>query len=121
ENNFGKNFIVKQLPVFDPDTFEKWQMIRELLKKADYYILSSNRGWGSIPTVPERYPLMSEYYQALLNNDCQGQIKLTGVCYKKIKEFLPYYYKFIRYPDSWIEETFTVYDQQTVMVYEKVK
>ncbi len=119
ENNYGKNFIVEQLPIFDPDVPEKWQRIRQLLARADYYILSSNRGWGSIPTVPERYPLMSEYYQALLNNDCQGQIKLTGVCYKKIKEFLPYYYKFIRYPDSWIEETFTVYDQPTVLIYKK--
>jgi len=121
EKNFGKNFQVELLPVFDPDNFEKWQKMRQLLQKADYYMLSSNRGWGSIPTVPNRYPLMSQYYQALLNGDCEKQKKLVGVCYKKIKTFEPYYYKFIKYPDHWVEETFTVYDHPTVLIYEKNK
>jgi len=121
EKNFGKFFQVELLPVFDPDTSEKWQKIKEFLQKADYYVLSSNRGWGSIPTVPSRYPLMSQYYQALLNDNCEKQKKLTGYCFKKIKTFEPYYYKFIKYPDSWVEETFTVYDHPTVLVYEKNK
>jgi len=121
EKNFGKFFQVELLPVFDPDTFEKWQKIKTLLKRADYYVLSSNRGWGSIPTVPTRYPLMSQYYQALLKEDCEQQKKIVGVCYKKIKIFEPYYYKFIKYPDSWVEETFTVYDHPTVLIYEKSK
>lgn len=121
ENNLGKNFKIELLPIFDPDNEEKWIKMKNLFQKADYYVLSSNRGWGSIPTVPERYPIMSEYYKALLENDCKKQIELTGVCFKKIKEFLPFYYKFIRYPDSWIEETFTVYDHPVVMVYEKVR
>ena len=119
EKNFGKSFQVELLPVFDPDTSEKWQKIRQLLQKADYYVLSSNRGWGSIPTVPSRYPLMSQYYQALLNNDCEKQKKITDVCFKKIKSFEPYYYKFIKYPDHWVEETFTVYDHPTVIVLKK--
>jgi len=108
------------LPVFDPDTSEKWQKIKEFLQKEDYYVLSSNRGWGSIPTVPSRYPLMSQYYQALLNDNCEKQKKLIGVCFKKIKIFEPYYYQFIKYPDSWVEETFTVYDHPTVLIYEKI-
>jgi hypothetical protein len=121
ERNFGKFFQIELLPVFAPDTPDKWQKIRQLLQKADYYILSSNRGWGSIPTVPSRYPLMSQYYQALLNDNCEKQKKLTGVCFKKIKSFEPYYYKFIKYPNSWVEETFTVYDHPTVLIYEKNK
>jgi hypothetical protein len=119
EKNFGKFFQVELLPVFAPDTPDKWQKIRQLLQKADYYVLSSNRGWGSIPTVPSRYPLMSQYYQALLNDNCEKQKKLTGVCFKKIKSFEPYYYKFIKYPDHWVEETFTVYDHPTVIVLKK--
>jgi len=119
EKNFGKSFQVELLPVFDPDTSEKWQKIRQLLQKADYYVLSSNRGWGSIPTVPSRYPLMSQYYQALLNDNCEKQRKLTGYCFKKIKIFEPYYYQFIKYPESLVEETFTVYDHPTVIVLKK--
>lgn len=115
----GKIYQIDILPIFDPDTKEKWLKIKDLLNKGDYYVLSSNRGWGSIPTVPKRYPLMSWYYQALLSNNCQKQKELVGVCYQKIKTFEPYYYQFIRYPDSWIEETFTVYDHPTVIIYKK--
>ncbi len=137
ENNYGKNFQVLQLPIFDPDTIEKWQTMKNLLEKADYYVLSSNRGWGSIPKVPERYPLMSKFYDYLFQEKCfsikencfqdschselvSGSQQESQFCFKKIKEFLPFYYQFIHYPDSWVEETFTVYDQQTVMIYEKV-
>jgi len=120
DKNYGKNFQVELLPVFDPDTSEKWQKMRQLFEKADYYVLSSNRGWGSISTVPSRYPLMSQYYQALLNDNCEEQKKLTGYCFKKIKTFEPYYYKFIKYPDRWVEETFTVYDHPTVIILKKV-
>jgi len=119
-NSSAKVFSVALLPIFDPDTKEKWKTMRQLLQKGNYYVLSSNRGWGSIPKVPERYPIMSRFYQALLTNDCQKQIKLVGVCYHKIKTFEPYYYRFIRYPDDWIEETFTVYDHPTVMIYKKI-
>ncbi|GIW64660.1 MAG: hypothetical protein KatS3mg092_0593 [Patescibacteria group bacterium] len=138
ENNYGKNFQVLQLPIFDPDKKEKWQIMKNLLEKADYYVLSSNRGWGSIPKVPERYPLMSKFYDYLFKEKCfsieencfqdschsdltSGSQKKSQFCFKKIKEFLPFYYQFIRYPDSWVEETFTVYDQQTVLIYEKNK
>ncbi len=86
-NTVNKNFQIEALPVFDPDTSQKWQKMKELLNKGDYYVLSSNRGWGSIPSVPARYPLMNRFYQALLSENCQEQKKMTGVCYKKIKTF----------------------------------
>ncbi|MCX7881480.1 MAG: phospholipid carrier-dependent glycosyltransferase [Patescibacteria group bacterium] len=137
-NPLNKTFQVELLPIFDSDTEEKWQKIKELLEKADYYVLSSNRGWGSIPTVPERYPVMSKFYKNLFEEKCfsirdfcdeknyrpelvSGSYSLEKFCFRKIKEFLPYYYQFIRYPDSWIEETFTVYDHQTVYIYERIK
>jgi hypothetical protein len=36
------------------------------LEQSRYYILSSNRAWGSIIRVPEKYPQMSQFYQDLL-------------------------------------------------------
>lgn len=125
-NNYGKSFITEQLPVFDPDSEEKWKKMKELLKKADYYILSSNRGWGSIPTVPEKYPKMSFYYRALLNSDCAEQKKMVDVCYHKIKEFtsyptlkIPFFNWRFSFDDQWADESFTVYDHPKVMVFGK--
>ncbi|EKE14080.1 MAG: hypothetical protein ACD_12C00680G0001, partial [uncultured bacterium] len=111
-NSYGKQFTSDQLPVFDPDSPEKWQKINDMLMRSDYYILSSNRGWGSIMTVPEKYPLMSKFYKLLLNDKLQ---------YKKINEFTSYpkfqilNFKF-QIKDSWSDEGFTVYDHPQVLI-----
>ena len=113
EQTYGKAFFGEQLPVFDPDTPEKWAKMNEALGKADYYILSSNRGWGSIARVPEKYPQMSQFYKDLLAGE--------NPQYKKIKEFTPYYYQFFRLPENWVEESFTVYDHPTVLIFARNK
>lgn len=112
KETYGKQFRVEILPVFSMDTTEKWQKMNDLLSRADYYILSSNRGWGSITTVPEKYPKMSQFYNNLLAN---------SLSYQKIKEFKPYYYRFFELPNDWIDESFTVYDHPTVMIFEAKK
>lgn len=99
---FGKQFKVELLPVFEQDTDDKWDRMNAMLKKADYYVLSSNRGWGSIMPLPEKYPRMSKFYKDLLDNKTQ---------YKKIKEFT-------LFDHSSADESFTVYDHPKVMIFE---
>jgi len=113
-DNYGKQFRGEALTVFDPDTADKWIKINQQLKSADYYILSSNRAWGSIPLVPEKYPQGSRFYQDLFEE------KLG---YIKIKEFTSY--PSLRwlgipvdFPDQWSDEAFTVYDHPKVMIYQ---
>ncbi len=112
-NNYGKQFSSDQLPIFDQDTDDKWQKMNATLEIADYYVLSSNRGWGSIMTVPEKYPLMNKFYQDLFKGKTQ---------YKKIKEFNSFpqlsinnYQLIIN--DSWSDEGFTVYDHPQVLIF----
>lgn len=127
KDTFNKQFQTELLPVFGMDTTEKWKKMNELLSKADYYILSSNRGWGSIPTVPEKYPKMSKFYKNLLKSNCQSpqpdRLRKDwpdSPCYIKIKEFKPYYYRFFELPNHWIDESFTVYDHPTVIILKKL-
>ncbi len=115
--NYGKRFRGEALAVFDLDTPEKWRKINQQLKQGDYYILSSNRAWGSIRTVPEKYPRTSRFYQDLF-------AEKSG--YKKIKEFTSY--PSLRwlgipldFPDLWSEEAFTVYDHPQVIIFMKQK
>ncbi len=112
-NNYGKQFSGEQLPIFDPDTPEKWQKMNEMLQKADYYVLSSNRGWGSIPTVPQKYPLMSQFYNDLLSD--------KNSKYKKMKEFKPFYYRFFELSNNLVDESFTVYDHPEVLIFKNEK
>lgn len=109
-----KEFTIQQLYVFDPDTEEKWQKMNSTLDGGDYYILSSNRAWGSIPTAPERYPRMSKFYKDLF----AGKLK-----YKEIKQFTSY--PSLKYlgipltiPDDFSEEAFTVNDHPKVIIFQ---
>jgi hypothetical protein len=113
-NNYDKQFTIEQLPVFDPDTQKKWQKMNMMLDNAEYYILSSNRGWGSIISVPEKYPSMSKFYKELLSD--------RNFKYKKIKEFTSYpkfsIFNFqFSMPDQWSDEGFTVYDHPQVLIF----
>jgi len=113
QNPMRKQFNSEQIGIFDPDSAEKWNRIQNQLLRSDYYIMSSNRGWGSIPTVPERYPLTTDFYKDMFANK-RG--------FTLIKEFTSY--PSLRYlgipldfPDQWAEEAFTVYDHPRVMIF----
>lgn len=117
ENTQGKLFKTEELHVFDPDNEEKWTKMNEQLKRADYYILSSNRGWGSVPTVPQKYPQMGKYYFDLFNGKTD---------YRLVKKFIPsYQFLFPFHPNSWFnnwfEEAFTVYDHPSVFIFKNTK
>ncbi|MFQ5452090.1 MAG: ArnT family glycosyltransferase [Candidatus Paceibacterota bacterium] len=121
ENSEGKQFEIHQLPVFDQDTEEKWDSMNKIIGAADYYILSSNRGYGSIMSVPDRYPKMSRFYTDLFAGH-------TG--FRLVKEFTSYpafpplcsalHVKCYEFPDQWAEEAFTVYDHPRVLIYKKI-
>jgi hypothetical protein len=129
--DFSKQYNGAQLPVFDQDTQDKWKVMNDLLNKSDYYIVSSNRGWGSITTVPQKYPLMSKFYKDLFASSCHPErrnVKRSegegSVCFKKIKEFTSYpkleigNWK-LEIDDHWADESFTVYDHPQVFVFKK--
>lgn len=113
----GKEFTIHELPVFGPDDEEKWRQMNELMATADYLVLSSNRGWGSIPTVPQRYPRMTKFYEDLFANK---------LAYKKITTFtsypsLEYLGIPLTIPDDSAEEAFTVYDHPKVIIFQNMK
>jgi len=134
------------LDLYASDTEEKWQKINSTLKNIDYLFLSSNRLWSSIPSVPEKYPLATKYYQDLFDGNLN---------FKKIMEFnsypgisLPflnkcYYFGPTNFPysqkkNNWFEidntclypgiylrddvaeEAFSVYDHPKVIIFKKM-
>jgi len=112
-----KNFTLSEIHIFDPDTNEKWTTINNQLNAADYYIMSSNRGWGSISKAPGRYPSASIFY----NNMFNGTGGFTFI--KEISSYpsLRYLGIPLDFPDQWAEEAFTVYDHPLVYIFRKNK
>lgn len=106
-------FTSKEMPVFGMDNAEKWEQIASLMAEGDYYVLSSNRGWGSMPTVPEKYPQMGQFYKDLFEGKLGYEKVAEFTSYPKIK-ILNFEFAF---PDDNADETFTVYDHPKVMIF----
>jgi hypothetical protein len=116
DSSSDKIFIIESLPVFETDSPAKIERLQNMLKAADYYILSSNRAYASIMDAPGKYPMMSKFYEELFGE------KLG---YKIIKEFssypsLKYLGLSIYISDDDAEEAFTVYDHPKVIIFKNV-
>lgn len=102
-------YMFEELPVFDQENSHKWEIIKRKLMNADYYILSSNRAWGSMPLMPKQFPKTSLYYNMLFAEE-------LGL--KKVAEFTSRpTLGGIEINDDFAEESFTVYDHPIVLIY----
>jgi YYY domain-containing protein len=114
-----------------PDNEEKRQRLVSILDRSDYLVISSSRQWGSIPRLPERYPLTIAYYRNLLG--CPAELTVEA-CYNRA-EVGTYSGRLgfdlvkvaVSHPNlgSWqindqaSEEAFTVYDHPKVMIFKR--
>lgn len=99
--------------VFAPDTPEKWLELESQMKETDYYIITSNRGYGSILPLQNEYPRMAPFYTSLFAGKTQ---------FEKIAEFTSYpslHFGNMEavFNDQWAEEAFTVYDHPKVTIF----
>ena len=65
--NLRSDFEFYDLPMYEPDRAAKTALIAETLADADFLVFFSNRLYGTIPRLPERYPISSEYYRLLFS------------------------------------------------------
>ncbi len=113
-----------------PDDESKVQRFYSILNQTDTIVMSSNRQFGTIPRVPERYPLSTTFYRELLA--CQeGQDTLD--CYYQAKggekgnlgfDLAAVFTSYpnlgsLEFNDQYAEEAFSVYDHPKVLVFRK--
>jgi YYY domain-containing protein len=113
------------------DNAEKLQRFTSTLDQADYIFITSSRQWGSLPRVPERYPLTTVYYRELLGCPPERNIQWCyavaqpgmfkgNLGYDLVKVFQsdpsigP-----LDINDQLSEEAFTVYDHPKVLIFQK--
>lgn len=100
-----------ELPMYEPDTYDKLMLVHDRLGEADYVVLSTNRLYRTISRLPDRYPISSEFYRLLFGEQL-GYVKET---------------EFTAYPglpglsirDDDADESFTVYDHPKPIVFRK--
>ena len=80
-----ERYEVHQLPMYDPDRPEKTELLAELLAEAELLTISSSRLYGTIPRLPQRYPVSSRFYHQLF----QGSLGYKLVRLERAEPALP--------------------------------
>ncbi len=119
------------LDLYADDTVEKRERMIDLLNRADYIYISSNRQWGTTTRLPERYPLTTAYYRYLLG--CPEEKDILW-CYRVAQpgmfngqlgfELAAVFQSNpklggIEINTQFAEEAFTVYDHPKVLIFKK--
>ncbi|MBN2108456.1 MAG: glycosyltransferase family 39 protein [Deltaproteobacteria bacterium] len=119
------------LELYHDDGPEKLSRMLSVLDRADVLCISSSRQWGSIPRLPERYPLTTAFYRLLLG--CPPEKTVEQWCrsasLSMVRGSLGYdcVAVFESFPgigglavnDQAAEEAFTVYDHPKVFIFQK--
>jgi hypothetical protein len=113
DSRTSSQYKFEALDLYSPDTKLKWDFINGQLAHVDYLIMSSNRLWGSIPKVPEKYPITSKFYNDLFEEKANFTLIAKFVSFPKIPLLN------ISINDSSSEEAFTVYDHPEVYIFRK--
>lgn len=106
-------YKVKSLPVYEGDSPNKIRQMCKELAGADYVILATKRGYGSILRVPERYPYTSTYYRALFAG---------ALGYEPVRVFTgaPKVLG-LQLSDDRLDESLRVYDHPKAIVFKKTE
>ena len=117
------------------DTPEKLEDNLTVLAEADFLIIPSNRSYGVVPRLPDRYPVSGQFHQLLFDGELGYEVVFVQDRPPHLGQFyfVPNLFNWprLRAPEavdsyfadrrqiSWVraDESFTVYDQPTVMIF----
>ena len=130
-------FEINELPLYDFDSTKKNLNLSTLLSESDYLVIFSNRLYGTIPRLPERYPFTSNYYEKLFDRSLgyilihqeKNEPQLFGIKYTNDNFFRipinpPKIFSEKNSSNSfdinlgWHDESFSVYDHPTILIFE---
>jgi YYY domain-containing protein len=113
------------------DNETKLERFLRILDESDYIVITSNRQWGSLTRIPERFPMTTLYYRNLLG--CPAEQDIVW-CYRvaepgkfqsnlgfelvKVFQSDPQIGS-LKINDQFAEEAFTVYDHPKVLIFKK--
>lgn len=106
-----KDFKIKfiELPVFESDSPEKLAILRAKTAEANAIVFSSNRGWGSIMPLTNKFPLTIEWYKEIFSGsgDFIERHRVTR---------WPSLFG-VEFPCEMADEAFSVYDHPEVRIF----
>lgn len=113
------------------DNPQKLERFTRIMDQADYIAISSSRQWGSLPRMPERFPMTTIYYRNLIGCPSEDSIEYCyrvavpgkfhgNLGFELVQVFTskPTIGRF-SLNDQYAEEAFTVYDHPKVLIFKK--
>ncbi|MCX6023840.1 MAG: glycosyltransferase family 39 protein, partial [Chloroflexi bacterium] len=134
-----EGFTRKELRPYEPDDIAKLQHLSTELAGADAVVFYSNRLYGTIPRLPDRYPITTRYYRLLFSGDLGYELAYVASASPSFLGVTLADDTFGRpgLPSpgpaatprptaitlnlGYADESFTVYDHPKVMVFRKVR
>jgi YYY domain-containing protein len=123
QNSSAHGYHQLTLPMYEPDTLDKYALIKDILSQADYIILASNRLYRTIPRLPQRYPISTRYYELLFAEKLGFRLEKAFTSYPGLPFDNPSTglgallgWTIV---DDEADESFTVYDHPKPLVFKK--
>lgn len=119
--------------IYWDDSPDKVKRLVTMMDQADYIFMTSGRQWGTLPRVPERFPMTSTFYRELLG--CPEEKDVVW-CYRVAEtgmfngnlgfELVTTFESnpnlgSLEFNSQFAEEAFTVYDAPKVMIFKKTQ
>jgi len=111
QNSGAHGYHNLTLPMYEPDTLDKYALLKDILSQADYIILASNRLYRAIPRLPQRYPISTRYYQLLFAEELGFRLEKAFTSYPGLFGWT--------IVDDDADESFTVYDHPKPLIFKK--
>ena len=103
--------VEESMTMYDEDTPEKLEKLLDQLERIDYIFLSSNRLFLSIPRLPMRFPMTTEYYRLLFNGQLGFDLAAKITSFPNLGP--------MEFNDEGSDEAFTVYDHPQIHIFRK--
>ena len=99
------------MPLFDPDSPQKAELVVRALTEADWVAVTSNRVYANVTRVPSVFPMSIAYYRALFDGSLGFERAADFTSYPSLGP--------LHISDDSAEEQFTVYDHPRVLLFRK--
>ena len=132
-------YEIEELPIYEYDLPSKFSRMSDLLSEGDYIVQYSNRLYGTVSRLPDRYPVSREFYSQLFRGELGYTLEAHFTSYSHLLGIGFVDETFERpdlpppgdlsearpYPVSmnlgYADESFSVYDHPKVLVFRNVE
>lgn len=98
---------------YEEDTADKYAILKQKLREADYVAYSSKRIYDSVDELPQRYPMTNLYYQAMRDGRLGFELAAEFTSPPQLLG--------LKFDDRHADESWSLYDHPQVSVYRKVR